>query len=92
MSKITAARITAHARIAMARRSITEAAVWQVLRAPEAVIEGNRAGRQVFQAVAVIGDPAQRVLLRVVVDSAQDPPAVITAYATTSFNRYGANP
>ena len=37
-----------------------------------------------------IGEPARRVSLRVIVDVGQNPPAVITAYATTQFERYGA--
>jgi hypothetical protein len=90
MKDVTAARITRHACTEMARRGITGEAVREVLRAPQAVMRGNRPGRQVFQASARIGEPARRVLLRVVVDVGQDPPAVITAYATTQFERYGA--
>ena len=36
-------------RLAMARREITEAQVRQVLRAPQAVVAGNRPGREVAQ-------------------------------------------
>jgi hypothetical protein len=39
-----------------------------------------------------MGDPPQRVLLRVVVEVAQDPAEVVTVYATTRFRRYGARP
>jgi hypothetical protein len=92
MVDVTVARITRHARSEMARRGITEQAVREVLRAPQAVLQGNRPGRQVFQAAVRIGQPARRLLLRVVVDIGQDPPAVITAYATTQFERYGAKP
>jgi hypothetical protein len=52
-------------------------------------MDGNRPGRKVFQAAMRIGEPAQRVLLRVIVDLGQNPPAVITAYATTQFEGYG---
>ena len=37
-----------------------------------------------------LGDPPLRVLLRVVVDLSQNPPEVVTVYATTQFRRYGA--
>jgi hypothetical protein len=90
MKDVTAARITRHARTEMARRGITEEAVREVLRAPQAVMPGNRPGRQVVQGAARIGHPARRVLLRVIVDIAQIPPTVITAYGTTQFKRYGA--
>jgi Domain of unknown function (DUF4258) len=90
MKDVTAARITRHARTEMARRGIAEEAIREVLRAPQAVMPGNRPGRQVFQGAARIDHQARRVLLRVVVDIGQIPPAVITAYGTTQFKRYGA--
>jgi hypothetical protein len=84
------ARISDHAQTAIARREITEAAVRQVLRASQAVVAGNRPGRQVAQAPVTLGERPQRVLLRVVVDVDQDPPEVVTVCATTQFRRYGA--
>ena len=87
MTDLGSARISDHARTAMARREITEAQVCAVLRAPQAVVPGNRPGRQVAQAPVTLGDPRQRVFLRVVVEVGQDPPEVVTVYATTQFRR-----
>ena len=92
MTDLGSARISDHARAAMVRREITEAQVRKVLRAPQAVVLGNRPGREVAQAPVTLGDPPQSVLLRVVVEVGQDPPEVVTAYATTQFRRYGAKP
>jgi hypothetical protein len=92
MTSLRSAHITDHARLAMARREITEAQVRQVLRAPQAVVSGNRPGREVAQGTVTLGDPPQRVLLRVVVEVGQGPPEVVTVYATTRFRRYGAKP
>lgn len=92
MTDLRSARITDHARLAMARREVTEAQVRGVLRAPQAVVSGNRPGRQVAQGSVRSGDPPQTVLLRVVVEVSQDPPEVVTVYATTQFRRYGAKP
>lgn len=86
------ARISEHAQTAMARREISEAQVREVLRAPQAVVPGNRLGREVAQGPVTLGDPPQRALLRVVVEIGQDPPEVVTVYATTQFRRYGAKP
>jgi hypothetical protein len=85
MIGIGSAIISGHARTAMARRQIVRG----VLRAPQAVVPGNRPGRQVAQGPVVPGDPPQRVLLRVVVDVGQDPPEVVTMYTTCQFRRYG---
>jgi len=92
MTDLGSARISDHARMAMARREIIEAQVRAVLRAPQAVVPGNRAGREVAQAPLTLGDPPQRVLLRVVVEVGQGPPEVVTVDATTWFRRYGAKP
>jgi Domain of unknown function (DUF4258) len=92
MTDFGSARISDHAQAAMARREITEAQVREVLRAPQAVVPGNRPGREVAQGPVTLGDPPQRVLLRVVVEVGQDPPEVVTVYATTQFRRYGAKP
>ena len=92
MSDLRSAHITDHARLAMARRGITEAQVRQVLWAPQAVVRGNRPGREVAQGTVTLGDPPQRVLLRVVVEVGREPREVVTVYATTRFRRYGAKP
>jgi hypothetical protein len=92
MTGFGSAPISDYARTAMARREITEAQVRAVLRAPQAVVPGNRPGRQVAQGPVSLGDPPQTVLLRGVVEVGQDPPEVVTVYATTGFGRYGARP
>jgi hypothetical protein len=92
MTDFGSAIISDHAQTAMARRAITEAEVRDILRAPQAVLPGNRPGREVAQGPVTLGDPPQRVLLRVVVEVGQDPPEVVTVYATTQFRRYGAKP
>ena len=63
-----------------------------ILRAPQAVLPGTPPGREVAQGPVTLGDPPQRVLLRVVVAVGQDPPEVVTVYATTRFRRDGAKP
>ena len=85
------ARISDHARTAPARREITEAQVRQVLRAPQAVVPGNRRSRS-GPGPGDVGRFAARVLLRVVVEVGQDSPEAVTVYATTRFRRYGARP
>ena len=92
MTDFSAARISDHARTAMARRAISEAQLREVLRAPQTAVPGNRPGREVAQGPVTLGDPPQRVLLRVVVEVSQDPAEVVTVYATTQFRRYGAEP
>ena len=71
MTDFGAARISDHARMAMARRAITEAQVQGVLRAPQMVVPGNRPGRTVVQGPVMLGNPPLEVLLRVVVDVAR---------------------
>ena len=92
MTDFGAARLSDHARTAMARRAISEAQLREVLRAPQAVVPANRPGRVVVQGPVTLGDPPQKALLRVVVDVGLDPPEVVTVYATTQFRRYGAKP
>ena len=76
----------------MARRAISEALLRDVLRAPQAVVPAKRPGRVVVQGPVTLGDPPQKALLRALVEVGQDPPEVVTAYATTQFRRYGAKP
>jgi hypothetical protein len=92
MTDFSAARISDHARTAMARRAISEAQLREVLRAPQAVVPAHRPGRVVVQGSLTLGDPPLKALLRVVVEVGLDPPEVVTAYATTQFRRYGAKP
>ncbi len=90
MTDFGSAQISDHARSAMARRLISEAQVRAVLRQPESVVAGNRPERKVAQGRVTLSDPPTRALLRAVVDLSQDPPEVVTVYATTQFRRYGA--
>jgi hypothetical protein len=90
MSDLRSARITDHARLGMARPRGHGGR--QVLWAPQAVVRGNRPGREVAQGTVTLGDPPQRVLLRVVVEVGREPREVVTVYATTRFRRYGAKP
>ena len=76
----------------MARRGIHESDVAAVLAAPDAILPADRPERRIHQRVLAIGDPPARMLLRLVVDHADSPPAVVTVYATTQFRRYGAEP
>jgi Domain of unknown function (DUF4258) len=92
MTDFSAARLSDHARTAMARRAISEAQLREVLRAPQALVQANRPGRVVVQGPVTLGDPPEKALLRVVVEVDLDPPEVVTVYATTQFRRYGAKP
>jgi hypothetical protein len=92
MTDFSAARLSGHARTAMARRTITEAQLREVLGTPQAVVPAKGPGRVVVQGPVTLGDPPQKALLRVVVDVGLDPPEVVTVYATTQFRRYGAKP
>jgi hypothetical protein len=76
----------------MAKRRIPETAVCAVLANPDRVLPGDRLGRRILQATAMVGDPPLRALLRVVLDDLDSPPSVVTVYATTQFRRYGAEP
>jgi len=80
------ARLTHHAREQMARRGISVATVESVLREPEQIAE-ETGRRYVCQSRVVFPDGRTR-LVRVIVDSATDPPAVVTAYATSRIAKY----
>jgi uncharacterized protein YuzE len=77
MTDCSAARLSDHARTAMARRAISEAQVRVALRAPQAVVPANRLGRVMAQGPVTLGDPPLEALLRVVVEVGQDPPGVV---------------
>lgn len=73
--------ITGHARSRMAKRQISEQELRQLLSNPEEILS-VREGRVVAQEMS--GD----YLLRVFVDVDRDPPAVVTAYRTSSTDKY----
>lgn len=77
MTDFSAARLSDHARTAMARRAISEAQLREVLRAPQAVVPAKRPGRVVVQGSVTPGDPPLEALLRVVVEVGLDPPEVV---------------
>ena len=80
-------RFTTHALQEMARRSISEAEVAQVLSSPEQS-EMIRAGRAVYQARIEQGEPFKEYLLRVFVDIDDTPPSVVTVYRTSKIRKY----
>jgi Domain of unknown function (DUF4258) len=85
-------RISPHAERQMTKRLMPETVVRAVLANPDRVLPGDRLGRRVSQATAMVGDPPFRTLLRVVVDDLDSPPSVVTVHATTQSRRYGAEP
>jgi hypothetical protein len=91
MTDFSAARISDHARTAMARRGISEAQVREALRAPQAVVPADRPGRVVVQGPVTLGD--RRRLF-----CASSSKWVWTrrrwswVYTGTQFRRYGAKP
>ena len=80
-------RLSDHSRREMARRNITEAEVYAVLRSPEQA-ETIRDGRVVLQSRMTTGIPATTFLLRVLVDVDRDPPQVVTVYRTSKVRKY----
>jgi len=73
--------ITEHARSQMTRRQISERELRHLLKSPEEVLP-VREGRVVAQGMS--GD----YLLRVFVDVDRDPPEIVTAYRTSSIEKY----
>ena len=73
MPDLESAQLSDHARAASGRRLITEDQVRTVLRTPQKVVAGNRAGRKVAPGTVTLSDPPLRVLLRVVVDLTRNP-------------------
>jgi len=78
---IESAIILQHAAQQMAKRSITEEELRDVLEHPEAIL-AVREGRVVAQAVR------GRYLLRVFVYVDRDPAEVVTAYRTSKIEKY----
>jgi len=75
----------------MRRRGIRYEDVLKTCRNPESILDGDRPGRIVRQGRVEMGVPAKEYLLRVVLDVSDDPAKVVTAYATTRFQKYGAS-
>jgi hypothetical protein len=92
MTDFSAARLSDHARTAMARRRVSEAQVHEVLRAPRAVVPAT--GRDASWCKAPWCWAIRRRGLFCAWSSkwVLDPPEVVTVYATTQFRRYGAKP
>ena len=76
-----------HARMEMRRRGISESEVLAVLAAPEQM-EDVRPGRYVYQSRQTFGDPPGLYLLRVFVVADREPPEIVTAYRTSTVNKY----
>ena len=79
--------MTDHARLEMARRQISAAAVGQVLAAPEQT-ECVREGRAVYQSRMERDEPPKIYVLRVVVDIDREPSEVVTAYRSSKVQKY----
>jgi hypothetical protein len=71
----------------MTKRGISEADVARVLAEPEQT-GLEREGREVYQRRTHVGEPPRAYLLRVLVDTQQSPPAVITTYRTSKIGKY----
>ena len=80
-----------HALFEMGRRGISEVQVTEVLANPEQS-EMVRAGRVVYQARLLLGQPPKTYLLRVFVDIDRHPPEVVTAYRTSKIEKYWRQP
>jgi hypothetical protein len=80
-------RLTAHAKMEMLRRGITEAEISTVLSHPEQM-DDVRSGRVVYQSKKARGKPSKVYLMRVIVDVDLDPPAVVTIYCTSKIEKY----
>jgi len=78
---------TDHALFEMARRGIGESDVAEILTHPEQT-ETIRAGRALYQARLMIGEPPKAYLLRVFVDIDRTPPEVVTVYRTSKIKKY----
>ena len=80
-------RSTNHARLEMARCQISAAEVGQVLAAPEQT-ECVREGRAVYQSRMERGEPPKTYVLRVAVDIDREPSEVVTAYRSSTVQKY----
>ncbi len=78
---------TVHALTEMARRSISQEDVRNILAKP-AQMEMVREGRAVYQARLDMGEPKKVYILRVFVDIDRTPPHVVTVYRTSKIEKY----
>ena len=79
--------LTEHAPDELARRGIGVEVVGEVLQRPGERIE-IRNGREVWQAILLLGAPPRPYLVRVVVDVDREPREVVTAYRTSKIRKY----
>ncbi len=80
-------RITEHARKQALHRGLDVAQIRLVAEAPERILL-LRPGREVRQSRVLLPGGERVYLVRVVVDTAQHPPAVVTAYRTSRLAKY----
>jgi len=71
----------------MYRRGISEDDVRTVLSTPDQILPGHD-GRTTYQKRVLVGEPARSYLLRAIVETRSEPPAVVTAYRTSRIEKY----
>jgi uncharacterized protein DUF4258 len=79
--------LTTHARGEMTRRNLTEDVVRSVLARPDQRWE-LRPGRHVLQSKVIMSEPSKTYRGRVIVDTSEEPAAVVTAYRTSRISKY----
>jgi hypothetical protein len=78
-------RFSDHAAEEIERRGVGRANVDGVLDAPAQIVE-ERSGRRAYQSRVNFADG--EYLVRVLIDPADDPPVVLTAYRTSRIAKY----
>lgn len=78
---------TDHARFEMARRSLSEQLIEDVLRKPGQRWQ-IRPGRELLQSKVSMGEPAREYVVRVIVDVDRAPNEIVTAYRTSKMAKY----
>ena len=81
--------ISAHAKLQMDRRQISEDILDTVLKDPEQTIE-SISGRKILQSQFSFSEKGEtnRYLVRVVIDPSAEPPKVLTVYRTSKIEKY----
>lgn len=79
--------LTPHARVELARRSLSEDTIRAILAQSEQRLE-VRPGRVVLQSRISTGAGSQTFLVRVFVDVDRNPVEVVTAYRTSKVAKY----
>ncbi|MBA4179885.1 MAG: hypothetical protein C0506_04780 [Anaerolinea sp.] len=87
----TAAVISSHASVEMARRRVSEAAVRAVLANPGRR-ELVRTGRVVLTSLGEPGPSGRAYVLRVFVDADRSPMVVVTVYRSSKIGKYWSKP